>query len=259
MSAGHPIGENDLHAYVDQALAPARLAEVEAYLGQHADVAARVAALVRQRAALRAALAPIAQEPVPARLSLARLTEPRRAANDNWWRSAAAAVVLLGVGGASGWMLHPIVRDTGMVALGREAAASYVAYAPDQLHPVEIKAADSAELVDWVSRRLGHPVAVPDLAAAGYRLMGGRLVPTDHGPAALFLYDNDHGSRLAVLVRPMAVAGDTAMSEQSNGAVSGYAWARDGMGYSLVSDLAAGTLHPLANAVRRQVDGVQGS
>ncbi len=261
MTAGRPIGENDLHAYVDQALDLARRAEVELYLGQHPDVAARVEGFVRQRADLRAALAPVAQEPVPARLSVARLTEPHRAANDNFWRSAAAAVLLLGLGGAGGWVLHVPGGgpEGGIAALGREAAASFATYAPDQVRPVELKASDSATLVNWVSRRLGHPVAVPDLSAAGYRLMGGRLVPTEHGPAGLFLYDNDKGSRLGVLVRPMSAQGDMPMSEQSNGPVSGYAWADKGIGYSLVSDASSGTLHPLADEVRRQVDLTRGS
>ena len=41
------ITEDDLHAYVDRVLEPERRAEVAAYLGEHPDVAKRVAAFTR--------------------------------------------------------------------------------------------------------------------------------------------------------------------------------------------------------------------
>ena len=59
-----PITEDDLHAYVDDVLEPERRAEVGSYLAEHPDVAKRVAGFADQRELLRAALAPIAHEPV---------------------------------------------------------------------------------------------------------------------------------------------------------------------------------------------------
>jgi len=44
-----PITEDDLHGYVDRILEPERQAEVTAYLGDHPDVAKRVAAFTDQR------------------------------------------------------------------------------------------------------------------------------------------------------------------------------------------------------------------
>ena len=41
--------------------------------------------------------------------------------------------------------------------------------------------------------------------------MGGRLVATEHGPAALFMYDDDRGTRVTMLVRPMKVEGEMKM------------------------------------------------
>lgn len=145
--------------------------------------------------------------------------------------------------------------DPGTAALAQEAAASYAVYAPDHMRPVEIRAADSGELLRWVSQRLHRSILVPDLAKSGYRFMGGRLVATAHGPAALFLYDDDHGTRLAMLARPMAVERAMPMSEHAEGPVLGFTWADQGIGYSLVAEAAPETLHPLANEVRRQMDG----
>jgi anti-sigma factor RsiW len=93
---------------------------------------------------------------------------------------------------------------------------------------------------------------VPDLATAGYRLMGGRVVATSHGPAAMFMYDNDHGERLVVLTRPMATDQGAPMTPQTSGDVAGFAWADGGMGYSLVGQSPTEAVRPIANEVRRQ-------
>lgn len=254
MRNDRPITEEDLQAYVDRRLDPARQGEIETYLDRHPAEAGRIAGYAAEREALRAAFAPIAEEPIPAQLTLASLIETSRARRTMSWRNAAAAVLLLGMGGIGGWSLPHGAPVGGIAALGREAAESYAAYAPDHIRPVELRAADRGELVDWVSARLAHPVAVPDLAASGYRFMGGRLVPTPHGPAALFLYDDDHGTRLAMLVRPMEIERDAPIARQSHGAISGYAWSDQGLGYSLVAPAAARDLPALAAEARRQTE-----
>ena len=67
------------------------------------------------------------------------------------------------------------------------------------------------ELAGWFSARLKRPVGVPDLSGSGYRLMGGRLVATQQGPAGLLMYDDGHGARFVMLMRPMSVPGDAPM------------------------------------------------
>jgi anti-sigma factor RsiW len=163
-------------------------------------------------------------------------------------------VVLLGIGGFGGWSLHGIGQPReGIVAVAQEAAANYAVYAPDQTRPVELRAADRAELVSWTTQRLGRPVAIPDLAASGYRFMGGRVVTTAHGPAAMFMYDDDRGTRLVMLTRPMAADQNAPMTSHVNGAINGFAWADKGLGYSLVGPTAPEILHPIANEMRRQI------
>jgi anti-sigma factor RsiW len=254
MNTPRPITEADLHAYVDGRLDPARLAEVEDYLAHHPVEAERIDGYAEQRRSLRAALAGHAEEPIPAQLNLASLIEAHRAPRYASWRAVAAGVLLLGLGGLGGWAL-PHGAETpkaGIASLAQEAAESYAVYAPDHIRPVELRAADRGELVSWVSRRLNRTVAVPDLAASGYRFMGGRMVPTPHGPAVLFLYDDDKGTRLAMLVRPMEIERDTPLAAQSHGAVSGFAWSDQGLGYSLVAPASARDLHALADEARRQ-------
>jgi anti-sigma factor RsiW len=256
MNTGRPITEADLHAYVDGVLDPARRAEVEVYLGSHPDIAQRIYGYEEQQRMLRQTLAPIAEESIPPELNLARLIEARRRSSRLApWRAAAAAVLLFGVGSTGGWVLHGVAETpaAGTAALAQEAAYNYMVFSPDRVRPVELKDADITELVQWIAQRLGSPVAVPDLTTAGYRFMGGRLVATAHGPAGLFMYDNDHGTRLAMLVRPMETQKAMKMSRYTEEKVNGFAWADNGLGYSLVSAAPPEILHPLADEVRRQV------
>ena len=81
--------------------------------------------------------------------------------------------------------------------------------------------------------------------------MGGRLIATPHGPAAMLMYD-DHGTRLVMLTRPMTADQNAPMSLHSHGAVSGFTWADGGMGYSLVGATEPDLLRPIANEVRRK-------
>jgi anti-sigma factor RsiW len=219
-------------------------------------VARRVAGYASQRDALRQALGPIGDEPVPPQLSLARMIEARRPrAWGRPWQAAAAAVLLLAIGGTGGWVWRGMAEppQSGIAALAREGAENYTVYAADHTRAVELGAADRPQLVRWLSDRLRRPIAVPDLTQAGYRFMGGRLVATAHGPAGLLMYDDDRGTRLAMLMRPMEIEGDTPMSEHRSGDVSGLAWADQGLGYTLVGDRPADALHALADEARRQI------
>ena len=143
--------------------------------------------------------------------------------------------------------------SAGIASLSREANTNYAVYASDTLRPVEIDGAHKSELVRWVSNRLKRPVPVPDLERSGFRLIGGRLVATEHGPAALFLYDDQKGIRLALLARPMAIQRNTPTMQRNNGPFGGYSWADDGLGYSVVGNEEAADLKPLADEVRHQV------
>ncbi|MDQ2080955.1 anti-sigma factor [Xanthobacteraceae bacterium Astr-EGSB] len=251
-----PISEDDLNGFVDGTLDAKRRGELTAYLEAHPDVADRIAGYRQQRDMLRATFGPVAEEPLPSRLDLRRMIDAHRRPGPASWRAmAAAAVVLLGVGGAGGWLMRgmPDVPAGGIVALAQEAAQSYAVYAPDRIRPVELRASNHGELVAWVSQRLGRSVAVPDLGASGYRFMGGRVVATAHGPAALFMYDDDHGTRLVLLTRPMASDRDAAMAPHTRGDVNGYAWADNGLGYSLVGQAAPQALRPIANEMREQI------
>ena len=75
---------------------------------------------------------------------------------------------------------------------------AYAVYAPEVAHPVEVSANQEAHLVAWLSKRLGAPVKIPSLVSLGYDLIGGRLLATEYGPGALFMYEEASGERIVL-------------------------------------------------------------
>lgn len=248
-----PVSEGDLHAFIDGALDPSRRAEVEAYLEAHPEIAERFAGYDRDAQALRAALDPVAREPVPTALSLRAETRERRRGPSAWMGVAAA--ILLVFGGSAGWWLRAWSEPPagGIQTLAQEAAANYALFAGDHQRPVEIRA--TADLISWTSDRTGRSPVLPDLSASGYRLMGGRVVSTAHGPGLMLMYDNDQGSRLVIFSRPMKIEREAPMVKLDGDHLAGWSWSSQGMGYSLVGSLPPDRLHPLADEIRRQTTG----
>lgn len=253
--SGKPIAEDDLHAYVDGLLDEPRRAEVSAYFEAHPEVAARFASYSEHRADLRAALDPVAEEPVPTRLNLMHVVAAGRGNRSPVWKSAAAAILLFVIGGFGGWVLHGALQppSEGVAALAREATDNFVTYASDIVRPVELRSDDAVALVEWATQRMGRKPVLPDLSESGYRMMGGRIVSTPHGAGLMLMYDNDRGSRLVMLSRPMKVDQNRRMIPHMAGNVAGWSWATKGMGYSIVGSLPSDELHSLADDIRQQV------
>src|SRR5437870_11811755 len=92
------VTKDELHVYVDGELPADRRAAVEAWLASHPEDAAHVAAWRAQSEAIRARYRTVAEEPVPARLALERITRNRR----SWAALAAAAAIFAFIGGSLG-------------------------------------------------------------------------------------------------------------------------------------------------------------
>src|ERR1700704_3641726 len=96
-----PVTEDELHAYVDNELPAERRGDVEAWLSTHPDDAGRVRAWRAMAEALHARYDSVADEGIPKRLEIERLTRrPRR-----WIAGAiAASLVAFIAGGSAGWL-----------------------------------------------------------------------------------------------------------------------------------------------------------
>ena len=95
-----PVTEDELHAYVDGELPAERRGDVERWLAAHPDDAARVQSWRAIADALHARYDAVADEPVPARLSIDRLARPPRQVDDG---AIAATLAAFLAGGGAGW------------------------------------------------------------------------------------------------------------------------------------------------------------
>jgi anti-sigma factor RsiW len=252
--AEKPLSADELHAYVDDRLDAARRQQVERLLDSRHDLAREVAAYRAQRDALRSALAAPATEPVPPDLNLSRLVETRLRRRPPWWRLAATIALCLGLGGATGWYFGSAPRqdrtELAVSLLQQQAMASHTVYAADPRHPIEMAASDSATLAQWLSNRLHRSVVPPDLSGLGYKLLGGRLLATEHGGAsALFVYQDASGTRLSLLLRPMAPELRADRADISHGSVNGCTWIANGMGYAVVASESDDALDQIADRI----------
>jgi anti-sigma factor RsiW len=256
------IEEQELSAFVDGRLPPERAAAVEAHLDAHPEERARLQQYREQRLGLRAAFAADTVEPIPPHLRLTRILADRR---KRWnWRmaTAAAALVFLILGGVGGWEArnHGIGLPPGQTAqaaateraITADALAAHQVFSAEVRHPVEVDAAQETHLVQWLSKRLGHPLVVPDLHAAGYQLMGGRLLPSEGGPAAQFMYQNGK-SRLTLYERE-DTAGETGFRYSAENGVSEFYWSDQEFGYAVTAKVDRERLMKLAEMIYHQLD-----
>lgn len=248
-----PIVEDDLQAYVDGRLTDARRVLVDAYLAQNPDLRERVALDIRQRNVLRGQLEGKAAEPVPPRLWVANIQAARRATMMRRLRAVAAGTLLFIVGAGTGWFAahHETLAPPPTMSVAQNANAAYRTYVVEVAHPVEVAATQEAHLVQWLSRRLGKPLATPDLTPFGYKLMGGRLLPGNGSAAAQLMYDDASGKRLTLYVRA-AEGSETAFRFQRDGEAATFAWIDQGFGFAVTAPVPREELLPIAEAVYRR-------
>jgi anti-sigma factor RsiW len=250
-----------LMAYADGQLDRSRRIEVERYLqheaqlaagGEHAPVRAELTALQTQNQALRQALDPLLDEPVPARL-LQPVAPPARP-----WARAAAVALWIGVGAAAGSLLtRQAQQDSAVVAAQNEgmqhfvhqAELAWAVYTPDARRPVEVR--EGSDLTTWLSRRLQRPIIAPDALPGGLVLMGGRLLPGMPGkPAAQLMYQDAQGHRVTVYLRGMAKpTAETAFRIVPGKQASTFYWVDRQWGYALTGDLPRAQLLDAARAL----------
>ncbi len=261
-----PIGDDDLQGFIDDRLEPDRRRIVEAWLGEHPDVAARVAAQRADREDLRARLAAKGREPIPARLRISTLKAARRDRFRRGALSLAAAVTLFVAGIVADRLVTNPARVTAVADIGSRLATSERAdalagvaevahrtFVVEAVHPVEVDASREAHLVQWLSKRLGRSLAAPDLGRFGWRLMGGRLLTAGGGPAAQLMYEDEAGHRLTVWITG-GEEGRTAFRFRSDGGTSTFAWIDDGFGFAVTAPLDRERLQIIAEAVHHRLD-----
>lgn len=262
-----PLTEDEINALVDGQLAGGALAAMQARLAQDPAAQAIVLQWQQQRNALRGLHQQVLAEPAPATLlTAAQHSATSQQEINQWWRwGGMAASVMLAFG--VGWFSHT-AWQVGAPALAkapavpdfvRQASFAHAVYSPEIRHPVEVSAAEQEHLVQWLSKRIGKPLKVPNLADQGYELMGGRLLPGEAGARAQFMFQNAVGTRItlylgAVEKAPVGTgARETSFNFTADGPIPSFYWIDQGFGYALAGPLPRDALMKLAEAVYRQL------
>jgi anti-sigma factor RsiW len=264
-----PVTEDELHAWVDGQLPVARQRELEAWLAERPEEAARVESYRAQKRALHALFDPVLDEALPP--GLVRAARPPVRGDARRW-VAGLAIALLG--GAAGWGLRGTLEDhradpaggaaaaAATPAFAARAAVAHAVYSADARRPVEVDAAHEEQLVAWLSKRMAVPMRPPHLQSLGYALEGGRLLPGGRGPVAQFMYRDAGGARLTLYVskelgRPegsgVAPNAETAFRFAHEGGVEVFYWVDGPFGYALSGELGRDALARVGAEVYRQV------
>jgi len=241
-----PIGEIDLHAYVDGQLDAARRADVEAFLALHPEAAGEVQALRAQNQALHLGYDGILNEPVPLRLG--QVLQRRRRPY-----GIAAGLAWLVCGLAIGWSAHGMGPQPAMRSFARQALAAHVLYTVEKRHPVEVPAEQEAHLVAWLSKRLDAPIRAPNLQPEGFALLGGRLLPGGSAPLAQLMYQSATGERLTLMVKRAGQVDETGFKVMEQNGTSVFYWIDRDYGYALSGSMDRSRLLAIARAVDAQL------
>ena len=246
-----PVTEDELHAYIDNELPAERRGDVESWLSAHPDDAERVRSWREMAEALHARYDSVADEPVPPRLSIDRLgQQPRK-----WMYGAIAATLLAFIaGGGTGWLARGVAASPTMFQnFTVDALDAHKLYVVEVRHPVEVPGSERPHLTQWLSKRLGAELRIPDLQSIGLKLVGGRLLPGPTGAAAFYMYEGPSGERFTIYCAK-ATASQTALRYRSEQQQAAFYWVDDSVAYVVSGPADRERLEAVTKTVYEQVD-----
>jgi len=269
---GSTLTDDEFHTLVDAQGSAESLEALRIRLADDFQANQRLLQWQRQREALRSLHVQVLQEPIPTTLSQAvRLAKSPPTPGNPWWRYgglAAGVVMAFGAGWfvSAQWQGNLLQNNSPKMAavqlerdFVRQAGLAHRVYVPEVRHPVEVSATEQAHLVQWLSKRLGKPLKLPDLTAQGFDLVGGRLLPGEAGARAQFMFQNTAGNRVTLYLGAVNTPAEglsnqeTGFRFESQAGIPSFYWIDQGFGYALAGQLSRETLMKLADLVYRQL------
>jgi anti-sigma factor RsiW len=236
------LSDNDelrLNAYCDGELDPVSANEFERRLANDEPLKARHARLLSLRRAMRSL--PQADVPsglqarIQSKLDAERPSNVTALRRRSWSFQALAAAAVFGAVISSAVMMTMEQYDQ------RENVASQVVaghirslLAPQ---PFDIASSDRHTVKPWFTARLPASPQVPDLAAQGFALLGGRVDVVGHDPVATVVYRHAAHTVSLTTLRP-----GQSVSEQTIAGYNVRSWSDGDFTYVAVSDLPSADL-----------------
>lgn len=225
--------DHELQAFVDGELDEVTRERFDALVAEDPALAARVAELRRTNTRLRTAVLEGLSRPSNPELDPAAVRGRLKARSASRQWLALAAALALSLGSAGGWYARGSLLNQPM----QDAVDAHRVFALDAL-PVEVKTSDPVQLRNALGARIAHTLPVPDLTRDGFELVGGRLLSTNDGPAALVLYRDPEGSSLSFYLRPSSRTAPGTRGSRQEGALLAQYWFENGYGFALVGKAA---------------------
>lgn len=227
--------DDELHAYVDERLEPARRREVALYLAANPAQAERIEGWRSDARQLRAALAGLGDQPLNPRLDPRSVRREVRQRRHRQWASAAMLLVALGVGGLGGWQ----ARESSLQASNPPMADALQAHRLfAHAAALDLTVQRPAQLQAWLGEHFGQVGQLPDLSAYGFMPVGARLLSNEQGPAALLVFEDARGERVSLFLRsPSERFVRMPSGERVEGPLQARYWSQGAYNYALVSEV----------------------
>ena len=129
-----------------------------------------------------------------------------------------------------------------------EVAGYHEVYSRETTHLVEVPASQSEQLTAWLGERVGREIKVPDLADAGLRFAGGRMLVVNDRPVSELMYTRAEGLPIAICVTRIDGA-PWAMGVERHDGLRIASWAKDGYAFIVVGEIDDATAKDLARRV----------
>ena len=148
------------------------------------------------------------------------------------WRAMAASIVLSAVlaSGATQWLMLNASDDVAAEIAGDHRRSLLAA------SPIDIVSSDRHTVKPWLDARIGVSPPAPDLAAAGFALIGGRVEVVSGRPVPALVYR--HREHLITLIaEPQQGGRVTAPEDRSSGGFSMVHWSDGAFSYWVITDM----------------------
>jgi len=134
-----------------------------------------------------------------------------------------------------------------------DALDAYKLYVVEVRHPVEVPGNERVHLTQWLSKRLGYELRIPELQSIGLKLVGGRLLPGATGAAAFYMYEGPSGERFTIYCAK-ALQAETALRFKSGDGSAAFYWVDDKVGYVVSGPADREQLEKVTKSIYEQVD-----
>lgn len=258
------IQEDDLHAYVDNQLSEEKRKAVEDLMQNDRTVAEKIHQWQQQNEAISIYFDKTSFDDIPEQLNIDAFKNNTETKNNivkplgsRKYYAIAASLLLMVASGSGGWFAHGMFNSTqqSTPSFVKLAISAYEVFSVEVLHPVEVGVDKKDHLLAWLSKRIDHPIKVPELEKYGFKLLGGRLLSMQESrPAAQFMFENNKGKRVTLLVSKSAIYKDRDLIFQKEKTVNSFYWMDSEVAYSVSGKIDREKLRKLSKDIYQQIN-----